>query len=186
MSSYLDIEILLNEYLASVESFQNNATEAQPAISNKIPATQQHEDDILRAVDFLYGKTTEGALAILDATASSGSISKIVSTTSQRSAYLVKGSSSLLSRGGMSSSSSSSEETYLCIVPHVSDDVPIYFCSCRSFLERNRHPTNEGPCLCKHLLAIRLMPVLKVQPVLMETVSDDGYANILMQRIPFE
>lgn len=172
MSSYLDIEILLNDYLSSVESLQSDAAEPQSSVAHQIPAMQQRqEDDILRAVDFLYGKTTEGALAILDA---AGSISKVISTTSQRSVYLVKGSSS--SRG--------SEESYLCLVPQFSDDVPIYFCSCRSFLEKNRHPTNEGSCLCKHLLAIRLMSVLKVQPVLMETASDDEFANILMQRLP--
>ncbi|GAX15178.1 hypothetical protein FisN_12Lu257 [Fistulifera solaris] len=142
-------------------------------------AMQQHEDDIIRAVDFLYGKTTEGALAILDAP---GSISKVVSMTSQRSIYCVKGSSAFASRG----KGTNSEDTYLCMIPQASDDVPIYFCSCRSFMERNRHLTNESSCLCKHLLALRLMPVLQVQPVLIETASDDEFANLLMQRIPSE
>lgn len=182
MSNYLDIEVLLSEYLSCDESFPSDTNDQQSSAS-KLPETQHEEDDILRAVDFLYGKTTEGSLAILDAS-ENGSISKVVSITSQRSAYLVKGSSSISSRG--KGKFSSSEANYICIVPHFSDDVPIYFCSCRSFLERNRHPTNEGSCLCKHLLAVRLMPVLKVQPVLVQTVSDDEFANILMQRIQFE
>jgi hypothetical protein len=180
MTSQLDIEVLLSEYLLSAESIQHDTTVS--SVTNKIPAAiQQQEDDIICAVDFLYGKTTEGALTILDA---AGSISKVVSATSQRSVYLVKGSSSFASRG--KGRTSSSEDTYLCIIPQSSDELPIYFCSCRSFLERNRHPTNESSCLCKHLLALRLMPVLQVQPVLVETASDDEFSNMLMQRIPFD
>lgn len=173
MSSHLDIEILLDQYLSSAESFHGETFDHQSI-------KKHQEDDILRTVDFLYGKTMEGALAILDA-AENNSISKVISTATERSAYLVKGSSSYSFRGKFSS-----DESYFCIVPHFSDDVPIYYCSCRSFLERNRHPVNEGTCLCKHLLAVRLMPVLKIKPVLIETVSDDDFANILMQRIQME
>lgn len=171
MTSHLDIEILLDQYLSAAGSCQSETVD-----HNKI-----HEDDILRTVDFLYGKTMEGAIAILDV-AEKNSISKVVSTSTQRCAYLVKGSAAYSSSRGKSSN----DESYFCLVPHVSDDVPIYFCSCRSFLERNRHSISEGSCLCKHLLAIRLLPVLNVKPFLIETMSDDEFANILMQRIHFE
>lgn len=71
-----------------------------------------------------------------------------------RSAFLVRG-----------------EESYYC-------SKEIIYCSCRSFLERSK---TDPQTLCKHLLALKLMPYLDVSPV-KETVSDADFGKIVMLR----
>ena len=56
----------------------------------------------------------------------------------------------------------------------------IRYCSCRSFLERTK---SDPQTLCKHLLAIKLMPYLGVSPPIQELVSDGDYGRIVMLRV---
>jgi predicted nucleic acid-binding Zn finger protein len=72
-----------------------------------------------------------------------------------RSAFLVRG-----------------EESYYC-------SNEIIYCSCRSFLERAK---SDPQALCKHLLALKLMPHLDISPV-KETVSDADFGTIVMLRV---
>lgn len=64
------------------------------------------------------------------------------------------------------------EESYYC-------SKEIIYCSCRSFLERAKADPHT---LCKHLLALKLMPHLNVTPVT-ETVSDVDFGKIVMLRV---
>lgn len=162
-SHRLETEMLLNQYLDSIES---RVTENDN--------NRHQEDELLRTVDFLCGNTLDGALSILDG---EDNITKLVSIPSERTAHWVKKASTSRAR---------TEEYYFCIVPQSTDTYPIYFCSCRAFLERNRQPQSESPYLCKHLLAIRLMPSLKLKPSLIETVSDEDFANLMIQRLSLE
>lgn len=72
-----------------------------------------------------------------------------------RSAFLVRG-----------------EESYYC-------SNEIIYCSCRSFVERAK---SDPRTLCKHLLALKLMPHLDISPV-KETVSDADFGKIVMLRV---
>ena len=193
----LPVQSVLDQYLAQIE--QDKRGRAAPSTSTGDELTEcsrrrekeirDKETEILRTVDFLYGNTLEGALAILDTVENAGSITHLVSIPSRRSLYLVKGSASYARskfRGGRDKSSS---DSYLCMVPRPDDDLPIYYCSCRSFLERNSSSgtgSGEGACLCKHLLAIRLSTVLGVRPTLQETMSDADFSSIVLQRISIE
>jgi len=111
------------------------------------------QEEILRAADFLLGGSIlEGALSVLD---SPDTIRLLQS--SHRSVYLVRG-------GGKGS--------YYC-----SDEIT--YCSCRSFLERAK---TDPKTVCKHLLALKLMPHFNVTPT-KEIVSDEDYGKIVMLRV---
>ena len=170
VNANIDIETVLDQYLASAENIQKGddaLTEQQK---------DRRRDEVLRAVNFLYGKTLEGALAILDTCPET--ITRVVSIPSQRSLYLVKGSSSY-SR----SKRNAKDSSYVCIVPRPDDELPVYFCACRSFLERTRR---GGAVLCKHLLAVRLMAALDVPCSQIEATSDQDFSKILLGRISID
>jgi len=156
-SSCLHPLSVLDQYLESMNPKENSDA-----------GTSKTHDEVLQVVDFLYGNTLEGALHILDD--AEAVIRQIVCNS--RSLYLVRSSS--YSRGKEDPSS------YLCILPSKDCSHPIYYCSCRSFLERSR---STGICLCKHLLALRLMPVLQVQCTTVDTVSDKEFANHVIQQM---
>ena len=136
-------------------------------------------------------------------------ITKVVAATSGRSVYLVKGSSCsgyAGSRMGGNNKSSSAggggAGEYLCIVPEkqqrqvgrmrtASTPSPsasiggcCHYCSCRSFLERSGRSSDSAVVICKHLLALKLLPVFgAAKENLIETVSDDEFARIVVSRI---
>jgi predicted nucleic acid-binding Zn finger protein len=67
------------------------------------------------------------------------------------------------------------EEFYFC-------SNEIVFCSCRSFLERTKL---DPKTVCKHLLALKLMPYLNGKPSI-ETISDEDFGKIIVSRaFPF-
>jgi predicted nucleic acid-binding Zn finger protein len=114
------------------------------------------ENEILQVADFLYGNMLTGSLTLLDA--SESMITRL---------NLVKG--------------SSTNEYYLCLTPQPKDVHKIYYCSCRSFLERQK--SNPRPGLCKHLLALRLMGPLKAKCAQLTTVTDEEFRKIAMDRV---
>ncbi|GKY95318.1 hypothetical protein MPSEU_000493600 [Mayamaea pseudoterrestris] len=132
---------------------------------------QETHDQLLRVADFLYNSCMEGALSILDH--EPPLITQVVSAASQRSLYLVQGSSH---------KSRSSNETYLCYTsPDVNDSLSMHHCSCRSFWERSR---NSGSAtLCKHLLALHLLPGLNGKFHTLQIASDEEFANIVLSRL---
>lgn len=163
-------EEVLNQYLSSI----------QQHVGSDERERKLREDEILRAVHFLYGKTLEGALAIVDANA----VTRLVSLPSNRSCYLVRASaaySTKKSKRDQPTNLSSNESYYLCIVPSGSrNELSFHYCSCRSFSERTR---GSACGLCKHLLAIRLLSALDQRPNISETISDDAFAKLLLQRV---
>ena len=151
---------------------------------------QKRHDEVLRADEFLFGGSIlEGALAILDTGSgpTSSLVTRVVSVTSQRSLYVIRGS---LSNSGRRDSLNSNPNTdyYLCLLPDENELVtacdgaanPVYYCSCRSFLERSRSPTT---CVCNHLLALTLMSSLGVKETVTETVTDEEFCNFILSRI---
>lgn len=102
-SSSLHPLLLLDEFLESLEKEKQAETDAAKTAANTInvtPSPQQslekRRDYILRVADFLYGSNMlEAALAVLD---TEGAIRQVTAQTSQRSAFLVRGSALLLDR----------------------------------------------------------------------------------------
>ena len=131
------------------------------SVENEDPRTK--EERILRITDYLYGSSTlDGAVAVLDK--ADTCIRKVVAKPSGRSAYLVQGSGSGRKKAG---------DTYFCLV-----DKTVY-CTCRSYFERAK---SDPRALCKHLLALMLLPSLGVS-CNQETVADEHYASLLMNSV---
>ena len=122
-------------------------------------------EELFRLGDFLFGATFEGAISILDASASL--ITRVVSAPSQRMAYLVTG---------------KQPSKYLCLLPRGDTASPsgICYCSCRSFLEKNSRAKYLQPC--KHLLALFLLPRVGVKCATLETLTDEEFGRLLVTR----
>jgi SWIM zinc finger len=154
-------------------------------------------DDLLRLAAFLFGSTLDGALTLLENNPKRD-ILRLISLQSNRTMFIVKGRPC---RG-----STASDSTYMCMLKekvsqnstsnyeHVdsvdevndtTEDATTAYCSCRSFSERCQK-SREGKALCKHLLAIKLMPFLRIECSVIEVGSDDEYCRIILQRIPFD
>jgi len=169
---------VLNQYLASLESSDTASSSHQQT---------KHQDEILKTVDFLYGSSAlDGALQILEG----DSVTCLQSP--RRTIYTVQGSRSGQRGVGDSKSSGS---CYLCLVPDTTDGEPttnsggdstatdpIYYCSCRSFLEKSRGSGGNSN-ICKHLLALKLMPALGVGPTIVHLPSEEEFSRALLQRV---
>jgi hypothetical protein len=131
-----------------------------------------HHDEILNVAEFLYGSNTLGSsMALLDA---SCGITKVSTPAAlcKRSLYLVKG--------------SKDAQYYLCFS---AKENAVDYCSCRSFLEKatklssSTHNSNgSSPSLCKHLLALKLMPYLSVECPEITTSSHEEFAKLVLDR----
>lgn len=155
---------ILKHYLASLEPIDKITDKS---VRGKLQRNRQ--DEILRVADFLFGSSAlNGAVEVLDC----GSISQVVSIPSQRSLYFVKGST----RGKSSSSN------YLCLLPTHG----LAYCSCRSFLEGGCRSSSSGIFICKHLLALLLMPALQLKCSVTETISDFEFGRMVLNRMEFD
>lgn len=125
---------------------------------------EKRRDKILLAAEFIFGSShLSASLALLDNYESS--ITRVSSP--HRSLWLVRG---------------SSDQAYMCFAR---EDTPnLYYCSCRSYLEKTTKKASEDqrlPELCKHLLALKLIPALQINcPHL--TLPDKDFAKLVMDR----
>jgi hypothetical protein len=146
---------------------------------------QQRIDEILRVTDVLYGPCLDGALQVLEqnCTADGRSLNVTRLQSPRRSLFTVKGSSS--SSSSSRSATTTADSCYMCILPETNqktttDEPRMYYCSCRSFLERSRSCNS----ICKHLLAIKLMPVLGMTCAIMEVSSEEEFSRAVLRRLP--
>ena len=187
--------ITLNRYLAGLETL-DNTVDSSTIASNR-------QDEILQTVDFLYGSALDGALSVLESFSNyvSGPTSSAVATavtrlqSPHRSLYTVSASTTTArgGRGGPSWHQHQQQQDsccYLCIIPaennhdHPEDsDTGIYYCSCRSFLEKCRSTSSGGGSLCKHLLALKLMPFLGLTCPTVRLASEEELSRALLQRL---
>lgn len=150
----------------------------QAFLSHRAPAADDL-DDVFRTLESILGSSNacEGVFSILDTSATL--ITRVVSAPSQRTAYLVT-----------SSSSSGTAAKYLCLLPPSSDchsssssswsNNSIYYCSCRSYLEKNNRSQHVQPC--KHLLALILLPHIDVATChTVETLTDEEFGRLLVR-----
>ena len=174
---------LLDQYLGSIEKVEternsqgidNKPEETKKAQENAAVILAKRREEILRVADYLYGGSSlESALSVLD---TEGSVRQICATPSLRGAYLVQGTQKPGTRR------SSSVDNYFCLFqPKLNKKAAFYYCSCRSFFERAKHDQSN---ICKHLIALMLMPHLGCS-CKVELVSDSDYASMLM-RLVFE
>lgn len=128
---------------------------------------EERRDHVLRAADYLYGGSIlEAALAVLDA---EGAIRRVRSKPSQRRAFLVRGTSQRHSGGSV-------RTDYFCLVASF-EGTGFNYCSCRSYFERAK---NDPKGLCKHLLALKLMPVLECS-CKEETIPDVEFSTFMLR-----
>lgn len=111
----------------------------------------------------------EAALAVLE---TEGAVRQVTAHPSGRTAFVVRGSAAASSRQTTAHVAAASDYFCLC-----SDE--IQYCSCRSYFERAK---NDPHGLCKHTLAIKLMPSLAC-PCRKETVPDAEFSGYLLRRI---
>jgi hypothetical protein len=135
---------------------------------NHVANTMEDIADILQVGDFLFGTTFEAALSILDQ--ATRMITRVVAGPSKRSAYLVTSSGKYASR-------------YLCMMPpldagHAPNSV--CYCSCRSFVDKNAR--SQQVQLCKHLLALALLPYMGVRCTTVETRTDEEFGLLLVSQ----
>ena len=199
---------VLNQYIASLDDEQPSTQRAK----------QQRQDEILKTADFLFGAAAlDGALGVLEQNCSSttaapaaadGGVCSLNVTRLQspcRSLYTVKGSASRAGRGWGGAAAAAggaqpADSCYLCLLPTgdehdkqeaTASSSPIYYCSCRSFLEKSRHHNSSvaggaaaAPAIvCKHLLALKLMPVLGLTCTTVELPSEDEFSRAVLQRV---
>jgi predicted nucleic acid-binding Zn finger protein len=126
----------------------------------------QDRDLMLRSLDVVLGANIlDGAISIFETSGSTGTpkICKIQGPS--RAFTFVKG--------------HGPNQFYLCVLR----DEYCEYCSCRSFMERCRK--NEP--FCKHLLALKLYPLLGVPDstaVRVETLPDEAsFRNVVLQRL---
>jgi predicted nucleic acid-binding Zn finger protein len=171
---------LLDCFLADVIRMRHpHCSESERALDNR------DIDDILRTSDFLFGSSLDGALALIDGDPTQ-EITQLVSLISKQSVYLVKSPH----RRNSITRRAQSVSCYLCMLPEKSrtdvtavyGESSLYFCSCRSFFERCRTVT-AGPVLCKHLLAIKLAAILKIEYPILGVNSEKEYSELIIQHI---
>ena len=141
------------------------STTSVAAMDNK--SLEERRDFVLRVADYLYGGSIlEAALALLD---TEGAIRQVCSQPSKRSAFLVRGTSR--------HSGGSLPTDYFCLVASL--EGCFNYCSCRSYFERAK---NDPQGLCKHLLALKLMPILEC-PFREETIPDVEFSTFMLRCI---
>ena len=137
-----------------------------PHKSDPTRTLQHQQDKILRVGDFVFGSShMDAAMSVLDN--ADKAVRCVRAVPSQRTAFLVEGSNN--TRGN---------STYFCLPQQ-------QFCTCRSYLERSKkeclYSQNNSTVVCKHLLALKLMPYLGIECA-QETVSDARYGKLLLER----
>ena len=163
----------LEDYLQSLEDENHDPSSTTKTTTTAV--NEDRQDEILHVAEFLYGeKPLASALHFLDA--ADTTITKISAKNNHRSLYLVSSSSSSSS---WQQQQQQHKNDYLCLC-----DDSLYYCSCRSFLEKNAKKTKI--VLCKHLLALKLLPYLLPNhiphPRTITTVTDEEFANLVLDR----
>lgn len=136
-------------------------------LSTNVGDLQRYHDEILNVAEFLYGSNAlVASLALLDAACGITKVST-PAALGKRSLYLVTG--------------SKVEQSYLCFS---GKENAVDYCSCRSFLEKTTKPKSgsTSPPLCKHLLALKLMPYLSVTSAEITMGSHEEFAKFVLDR----
>ena len=174
---------VLDLYLSGLEQ-DDDETSKTPQSERK----KHHRlDEILKTADFLFGAAAlDGALGVLEQNCTpEGCSSNVTSLRSpRRSLYAVKAS---VARGR--GRQQQQDSSYLCFLPNHEQQQQevssICYCSCRSFLEKSRNAsgTETASIVCKHLLALKLMPVLGLTCQTVELSSEEEFSRAVLQRL---
>jgi hypothetical protein len=159
---------LLNNPLCQLEDYLRSLDDDQLILTSSL---DDRQDEILNVAEFLYGHNLlTSALTLLDACETT--VTKF--STAHRSLHLVKGQQ----QPSKYSEHNNNSTTYLCL-----SSSNLEYCSCRSFLEKNAKEKNTSVGLCKHLLALKLMPHLStIACPQITTVTEEEFANLVLDR----
>jgi len=199
---------VLNRYLASLEKEQTaNDAAARPKRQDEILQTVDflYGSALDGALAVLESSGSDGGSGTGYCTTTSHNVTRLQSP--RRALYTVASSSTKSSmRGGPraagpSSWSQSQDSCYICMIPENNNNNnnnnednnangnpdedssgEIYYCSCRSFLEKSRN-SGSVVSLCKHLLALKLMPVLGLTCTTVQLPSEEEFSRALLQRV---
>jgi len=199
----LELYCLSNDTLGTISNANNDS-------SKKIDV-----DELLSVAEFLFGqKPLMAALTIVDSRRSL--ITKLVAP-SGRSVHLIRSSSAYIDTNIINNRHDG--EHYLCLLsPSQSSRFvpPLRYCSCRSFLEKstkkaavlastlsnssvvpntNDEACHDGPPVCKHLLALFLLPYLTAASAShsyekyryaypeVKSITEKEFADFLLDRV---
>ena len=160
-----------NPPAAVLENPQSQLDAYLSTLDPSAETSKSRQDELLNLTEFLYGNNAlVAALTLLDSASTSvPSIIKLSSPPSAtghtRSAHIVH--------------SSKGVESYLCFTKHNNG---LDYCSCRSFLEKATKSSSSQIPLCKHLLALKLAPYLKVDFEETRLSSSREYAKVVLER----
>lgn len=148
------------------KNFLHPITLLEALLKETIDSTEsvdKKEQQLLSVCDALIEKPIlDGALEIIDGN-SALTIRHI--TAPLRTAYLVQTSS------GRSKGSRSNVSHYYC-------QTELPYCSCRSYFERAKV---DPKALCKHLLAIKLLPYLTNSEIHVEKIAEERFASLVVE-----
>lgn len=184
------LDVYLEQFLDPIHGMDNNSSSNNGIDNSK---TEQQLDarhvKVLRVAHFLFGNMLLSALEVLQ----DQMITRVYSIPSKRQCFLVKCKKSNSSRKNNHNHNNdeSTSNSYFCILPAISPRThqkdhhhhDIQYCSCRSFLENSKASSAPKQFLCKHLLALKLMPALQHPYNIIETVSDDAFSTFVLSRI---
>jgi hypothetical protein len=192
----VDLLAVFDQFLKIQQLRSVQSTENAENVHQCLQKQKQH-DEILRLADFLFSSSClDGALHVLESgndnnstnpAAVCSSITRLQSP--RRVIYHVKGTPGT-SRGN--GAAATTDAAYLCIIPEcdqeetgsdTDDATGMHYCSCRSFLEKSRCTPSGTDTICKHLLALKLMPALGVTPSILEFGSDEEFSQAVTQRL---
>jgi hypothetical protein len=159
----------LDDYLASIDYGLPLLSSSSSSLPAQNPQDAAFLDDLLNVAEFLFGTNTlQAALTLLDSGASS--ITKV--STVHRSMFVVNGSSHNNNKKG----GGGDPQSYMCLLGNVE------YCSCRSFLEKATK-ADGNRTVCKHLLALKLMPYVKISCPQITTNTETEFSNLVLDRI---
>jgi hypothetical protein len=186
---------MLEDFLETVEPLASSRAEP-PKSEADFKREQAQIKHVLRVADFLFGSTLEKALNTLD----SSIVKSFKSVPSGRRIFLVKPER----RNGASTKQNEDATNYICFLPQSCREAQqqqqqqqqqgFYFCSCPSFFQKTKS-LNVGCCaetrrnvmlpfsLCKHLLALKLLPYLGAPCSIVEDVTEDNFSQHIVKEL---
>ena len=142
---------------------------------------------VLKVLNFLEEKKLRAAVATIDSLQHDSRAITLVSSPSKRQLYLVRSSKSLgrnRHRSQQQDQQQGSEGSYVVLMPRPGADFRFHYCSCRAFHENSRLASNrqQPQGVCKHLLAVMLLPSVGVEPSRVDMSSETEFVKFVASR----
>lgn len=182
MSQPLQLQLqLLDSFLQTLDPLPHNGTNDLDEAATKVDEAKKKR--VLHGADFLFGSMLESALLTLD----SSVITSIVSLQTARHLFVLKG------KNNKYATKKQNEDTnsYFCLLPTQvemrGENQGFHYCSCRSFFEKSKNSQavsensaqlqQQSLSICKHLLAVKLLPYVGTKHNVVETMTEEQFSE---------